>query len=62
MAMTPAALEALLPHALPPLKLALRERYLMVRRLDPAAAVVAAEELVTVERIRMRLARQGWWN
>jgi hypothetical protein len=26
------------------------------------AAVVAAEELAAVERIRARLARQGWWN
>jgi len=33
-----------------------------VHRADPAAAVVAAEELATVERIRARLARQGWWN
>ena len=60
--MTPAAFEALLRIALPPLKLALRERYLVVRRQDPAAAVVAAEELATVERIRVRLAWQGWWN
>ena len=60
--MTPAALEALLRVALPPLRLALRERYLVVRRRDPAAAVVAAEELAAVERIRARLARQGWWN
>jgi len=60
--MTPAALEALLRLALPPLKLALRERYLVVRRRDPAAAVVAVEELATVERIRVRLARQGWWS
>jgi len=60
--LTPAALEALLRIALPPLKLALRERYLEVRRRDPAAAVVAAEELVAIERIRALLARQGWWN
>src|SRR5258708_14624505 len=46
-----ARLEALLRVALPPLRLALRERYLVVRRHDPAAAVVAAEELATVERI-----------
>ena len=58
----PAWLEALLCIALPPLKLALRERYLQVRRRDPAAAVVAAEELATVERIRARLARDGWWS
>ena len=55
-------LEALLRIALPPLRLALRERYLVVRRRDPAAAIVAAEEVATVERIRTRLARQGWWN
>ncbi len=60
--MTPAALEALLRVALPSLRLALRERYLVVRRRDPAAAVVAAEELAAVERIRARLARDGWWN
>jgi len=41
--MTPAELEALLRSALPPLKLALRERYLVVRRQDPDTAVVAAE-------------------
>jgi hypothetical protein len=55
-------LEALLRVALPPLKLALRERYLKVRRLDPEAAAVAAEELAIVARIRVRLVRQGWWN
>ncbi|PYM22181.1 MAG: hypothetical protein DMD80_29180 [Candidatus Rokuibacteriota bacterium] len=48
--------------ALPPLELALRARYLAERRQDPAAAAVAAEELAAVERIRARLARQGWWN
>jgi len=46
---------------LPPLNLALRERYLKVRRLVDAAAV-AAEELAIVDRIRVRLVRQGWWN
>ena len=60
--MTPAALEALLRIALPPLRLALRERYLVVRRRDPVAAIVAADELATVARIRARLARRGWWN
>ena len=54
--------EALLWIALPPLKLALRERYLVVRRQDPTAAVVAAEELAIVERIRARLTHHGWWN
>jgi len=33
-----------------------------LRRRDPSAARVAAEELVTVERIRARLSRPGWWN
>jgi hypothetical protein len=37
--------------ALPPLRLALRERYLKVRRVDPIALRVAVEELATVERI-----------
>jgi len=60
--MMAADLEALLRVALPPLKLARRERYLKVRRCDPVAATVAAEELATVERVRGRLARQGWWN
>jgi len=60
--MTPAAFEARLRVALPPLRLGLRERYLQVRRQDALAALVAAEELATVERIRARLARQGWWN
>ena len=60
--MTPAGLETLLRVALPPLKLALRARYLEERRQDPAAVTVAAEELAAVERIRALLARQGWWN
>jgi hypothetical protein len=46
----------------PPLRLALRERYLRVRRRDPVAATVAAEELATVERIRARLVRHGWFS
>jgi len=33
-----------------------------VRRRDSDAAVVVAEELATVERIRAKLARHGWWN
>ncbi len=60
--MTPAGLEALLRVALPPLKLELHVRYLKVRRRDPEAAVVAAEELATVYRIRAQLARDGWYN
>ncbi len=54
--MTASALETLLRVALPPLRLALRERHLVVRRRDAAAAIVAAEELAA------RLVRQGWWN
>ena len=60
--MTGAGLEALLRIALPPLTLALRERYLKVPRRDPAAAVVIAEELAAVERRRARLVREGWFN
>jgi hypothetical protein len=60
--MTAAELEALLRVALPPLNLALHERYLKVYCLDPDAAAVAAEELAIVDRIRVRLVRQGWWN
>ena len=60
--MTADELEALLRVALPPLNLALLERYLKVRRLDPDAAAAAAEELAIVARIRVRLVRQGWWN
>jgi hypothetical protein len=55
---SPATFEALLRIALPPLNLVLRERYLTVRRLDPDAAAVAAEELAIVARIRVRLVRQ----
>jgi len=36
--MTAPALEAVLRIALPPLRLALRERYLAVRRQDPRAS------------------------
>ena len=60
--MRAADLETVFRIALPPLRLAQRERYLKVRRLAPIALRVAAEELATVERIRRRLARQGWWN
>ena len=58
--MTAAELEALLRVALPPLKLALRERYLKVRRFDPDAAAVAAEELAIVDPGTSGAA--GWWN
>jgi len=60
--MAAAELEVLLRVALSPLNLALRKRYLKVRRLDPDAAAVAAEELAIVDRIRVCLVRQGWWN
>ena len=43
--MTGAELEALLRMALPPLKLALRERYLRLPRRDPAAVAVATKSL-----------------
>jgi len=33
-----------------------------IRGRDSDAAVVVAEELATVERIRAKLARHGWWN
>jgi hypothetical protein len=57
--MTAVELEALLRYvALPPLTLALRERYLKVPRHDPAAAaIVVAEELAIVDRARARLLR-----
>ena len=61
-AMRAADLETVFRIALPPLRLALRERYLKVRRRDPMALRVAVEELAAVERIRARLARHGWWN
>jgi len=58
--MTSKEFERLLLYvALPPLKIALRERYLTVRRGDPLSAAVAAEELATVGRIRACLAREG---
>jgi hypothetical protein len=60
--MRAADLEAMFRIALPPLRLALRERYLKVRRVDPIALRVAVEELAAVERIRALLARHGWWN
>ena len=48
--MTAAEIEALLGIGLPPLKLALRERYLRLPSPDPAAAAVAADELAAVQR------------
>ena len=60
--MTPAALEALLRVALPPLKLAVRERYLEVRRRDPAAVRVAAEELAPASGSARRWREPAGWN
>jgi hypothetical protein len=60
--MTPAALDALLRIALPPLRLALRERYLVVRRRDPAASSVAAGELASVDRNPCALGAAGMVN
>jgi hypothetical protein len=58
--MTGAELEALLRTALPPLTLALRERFLKERRFDPVAAAV--EDVATAERIQGGLAQLGWWS
>jgi hypothetical protein len=52
----------LLRVALPPVRLGLYMKRLRVRRADPAARGVAIDELRRAERIRARLARQGWWN
>ena len=61
--MRPAELEALLRYVVrPPLKLALRERYLRLPRRDAAAGAIVADELAAVERRRVGLVRQGWFN
>jgi len=52
----------LLRIALPPVRLGLYMKRLEARRADPAAAAVANDELRRAERVRARLARQGWWN
>jgi hypothetical protein len=52
----------LLRVALPPMRLGLYVKHLQARRADPAAHVVAIDELRRAERVRRRLARQGWWN
>jgi hypothetical protein len=52
----------LLRVALPPVRLGLYVKHLRARRADPAARVVAIDELRRAERVRARLARQGWWN
>jgi len=48
--------------ALPPVRLGLYVKRLQARRADPAARTVAVDEMRRAARIRMRLARAGWWN
>jgi hypothetical protein len=61
--MTNAQLELfLLRIALPTTLLGVYVKRLTARGADPALAPAAAEELRRAERIRARLARQGWWN
>ena len=45
--------------ALPPMRLGLYVKRLKARLADPG---VAGDELRRAARVRMRLARQGWWN
>ena len=59
--MTPAALEALLRIALPPLRLALRERYLVVRRQDDGGGR-RGRGTRNRQANRGQLARDGHWN
>ena len=49
--MTASALETLLRVALPPLRLALRERHLVVRRRDAAAAKPSAALIGSCEKV-----------
>jgi hypothetical protein len=61
--MTDADLELFLLRIAPPAaRLGVSVKRVTARRSDPAAATVVAEELRHAERIRARLARQGWWN
>ena len=61
--MTDAQPEAfLLRIALPPVRLGFYVKRLAARRIDSAAADAARQELRRAQRIRVRLARQGWWN
>ena len=46
--------------ALPPVRLGLYVKRREARRTDPAARMVAVDELRRAARIRARLARQGW--
>ena len=60
--MTDADLETfLLGIALPPVRLGFYVKRLAARR-DPDAAAFVRVELQPAQRIRARLARQGWWN
>jgi len=52
----------LLRIALPPVRLGLYVKRLQARSADPAAPTVAVDELRRATRIRVRLARAGWWN
>jgi hypothetical protein len=52
----------LLRAALPPMRLGLYVKRLRAQRADPAARVIAIDELCRAKRVRARLARQGWWN
>src|SRR5438309_6943874 len=52
----------LLRIALPPVRLGLSVKRLKARSADPAARTVAIDELQRAARIRVRLARAGWWN
>jgi hypothetical protein len=51
----------LLRVALPPAQLGLDVKRLAART-DPGAASVVRVDLQRAQRIRARLARQGWWN
>jgi hypothetical protein len=61
--MTDADLEVfLLRVTLPPVRLGVYVKRLETRRTDAAVAESVRDELRRAERIRGRLARQGWWN
>ena len=51
----------LLRIALPPLRLGLYVKRLVARK-DHVGAAAVYGELRRTERLRARLARQGWWN
>jgi hypothetical protein len=51
----------LLRIALPPVRLGLYVKRLTARR-DRVGAAAVHSELRRTERLRARLARQGWWN